>query len=112
MNIQTTKRTYPFVDKLVDALYQDDLNSVIEKSIEGHYDKSIFMMFVMLYFGIFLSIENFDYKKELIKQSLSDIIRDHDKRTACLQLFCSAFGHIFEKNEKLCLEAPRNHQET
>ena len=111
MNIQTSnsiekKRTYPFVEKLVDALYNDDVNSVIEKSVEGHYDKSIFLMFVVLYFGIFLSIEKFEYKKDLLKESISDIIRDHDKRTACLQFFCNL--GIFEKNEKLCLEGPKN----
>jgi hypothetical protein len=100
-------RTYPFVNRLVDALYTDDINSTIENSIEGHYDKNILMMFVVLYFGLYLSIDHPDSSnKEYIKEALSDIIRDHDKRTACLQFFCTL--GIFEKNENLCLEAPRN----
>jgi len=107
--ITRKKKIYPFIDKLVDVMYNDDLNNLMEESIEGHYDKSIFLMYIVLYFGIYMSIDKSirsANKKQAIKEELTDIIRDPNKRQACLNFFCTYFGKLVfnEKNEKQSIQ--------
>lgn len=96
-NEQIKTKIYPFINELVDSFYTDDLNDLIEKSIESDFDKNTFLMFIMMYFGIHfkLSSENDLQKKCKIKTILSDIIRNPEKRKICIELFHSKFNDTF-----------------
>ena len=60
---------FPFIDQMVNIFYNDQINELLNDSITGGYDKSIFLMFVVMYFGIHLKLENKDKdeKKQQIK---------------------------------------------
>ena len=94
------KTIYPFIDEMVEVFYTDNCNNMIENVVTTNSDKSIFLMFVMMYFGIHLKLEqeNDDTKKKQIKLMLSDIIRDHDKRRLCIEMFESKMQDIFKFN--------------
>ena len=83
---------YPFINEMVDKS-----NELIENSISGGYDKSIFLMFVVMYFGIHLKLENTftddvdrrqgsntEEKKTQIKLLMTDFIKDPIKRNMCI----------------------------
>lgn len=95
-------KIYPFIDDLVDTFYKEHLNTFIDKSIESEGDKSVFLMFIMMYFCIHLKLEkdNNDVKKDNIKILMSDIINDPEKRRLCLDLFESKFHNLFLQNSK------------
>jgi hypothetical protein len=95
-------KIYPFIDDLVDTFYKEHLNTFIDKSIESEGDKSVFLMFMMMYFCIHLKLEkdNNDVKKDNIKILMSDIINDPEKRRLCLDLFESKFHNLFLQNSK------------
>ena len=42
-------KIYPFIDELVDALYTDELNKMID-SENVQVDKKTFIMFIIMYF--------------------------------------------------------------
>lgn len=89
-NVQT--RIYPFIDELVDSLYTDEINNIIE-SENVKVDKKTFFMFIIMYFVTRLSINNVYNSKENIKLIMTDIIRDPIKRSKCIEIFLS-----FQKN--------------
>ena len=101
-------KVYPFVDQLVDTLYCDNINNIINDKIQTDMDKSIFMMFVLMYFVVNIklqsAIDNQQLKsdnvqtKEHIKNIMTHIIADGEKRKACLQMFESYFRQFFNKN--------------
>jgi hypothetical protein len=95
-------KIYPFINDLVDTFYKEHLNTFIDKSIESEGDKSVFLMFVMMYFCIHLKLEkeNNDVKKDNIKILMSDIINDPEKRRLCLELFESKFHNLFLQSSK------------
>lgn len=88
---------YPFINEMVDTFYTKECNELIEKAIESDTDKSTFMMFVMMYFGIHLKLEtqDNDVKKSQIKMLLTDLIKDHDKRKFCIEMFQTKFQSMF-----------------
>lgn len=99
---------FPFVNEMVETLYNEQCNSLIDKSIENEQDKSTFMMFIIMYFGIHLKLEtkDDDTKKTQIKMLLTELIRDPEKRRYCIELFQSKFNNLFlesssESNKKL-----------
>ena len=103
MNIQQSKnrikeKIYPFVNKMVDAFYNDYSNSLIEQSIENDNDKSVFLMFVMMYFGIHLKLDNNNdnIKKDQIKILMTELIKDPAKRQFCIKMFETKFQDIFK----------------
>lgn len=88
---------YPFINEMVDTFYTKECNNLIGKAIETDSDKSTFMMFVMMYFGIHLKLEteDDDVKKSQIKMLLSDLIKDHEKRKFCIEMFQTKFQSMF-----------------
>lgn len=103
---QTTNHVYPFVDELVNALFTQEVNDLMSKHIEGAYDKQIFIMFIMLYFGVHIHLEGepTEDKKEAIKYIVTECVRDPLKRQGCLELFSrimpsleSKTHHVIEK---------------
>jgi membrane-bound lytic murein transglycosylase len=97
-NKQDLKKViYPFVDEMVDTLYTDECNNLIENAVSTNGDKSVFLMFVMMYFGIHLKLDNQNdaTKKEQIKSMLSDVIRDPHKRKLCIEMFQNKVQDIF-----------------
>lgn len=88
---------YPFINEMVDSFYTKECNELIEGAIESESDKSIFMMYIMMYFGIHLKLEreNDETKKHQIKLLLTDLIRDHEKRKYCIEMFQNKFQNVF-----------------
>ena len=54
------KQIYPFINEMVDSFYTKECNELIDKAIQSETDKSIFMMYIMMYFGIHLKLETED----------------------------------------------------
>lgn len=88
---------YPFINEMVDSFYTKECNELIEGAIDSESDKSIFMMYIMMYFGIHLKLEreNDETKKHQIKLLLTDLIRDHEKRKYCIEMFQNKFQNVF-----------------
>ena len=57
---------YPFIDELVDILYKDDLNKLID-SENVQFDKRTFFMFIIMYFTTRLYASNEYLSKENMK---------------------------------------------
>ena len=92
---------YPMIDELVNSLYKTDINNLIDTKCETIDDKRVFLMFLIMYFYSYLSIpasvknnEKVDVKNEL-KIFLTDMIRNPDKRSKCIELYTT-----FEKSVK------------
>lgn len=94
---------YPFINDMVDTFYTDNCNELIENSISGGYDKSIFLMFVVMYFGIHLKLENSnkEEKKTQIKLLMTDFIKDPIKRNMCINIFEEKFHNSFLEQKKI-----------
>ena len=90
-------KIYPFIDEMVDVFYTENCNSMIKQAIETESDKKTFLMFVMMYFGIHLKLENEndEMKKQQIKILLTDFIRDPEKRKCCIEMFETKFNNSF-----------------
>jgi hypothetical protein len=91
---------YPMIDELVNSLYTDSINNLIDTKCETIDDRRVFLMFLIMYFYTYLSIpknikEKFDMKNEL-KVFLSDMIRNPEKRAKCIELYTT-----FENSVKL-----------
>lgn len=98
-NIINNNDVYPMIDELVNVLYKEDLNNLINIKCQTVDDKRVFLMFLMMYFYSYLSIpnetrHNYDIKNEL-KIFLSELIRNPDKRHKCIELYTT-----FENNIK------------
>jgi hypothetical protein len=91
---------YPMIDELVNSLYKEEINNLIDTKCETVDDRRVFLMFLMMYFYTYLSIpkdvkEQFDMKNEL-KVFLTDMIRNPEKRSKCIELYTT-----FENSVKL-----------
>ena len=88
---------FPFIDQMVNIFYNDQINELLNDSITGGYDKSIFLMFVVMYFGIHLKLENKnkDEKKQQIKYLMTEFIKDPVKRKMCIDIFRDKFHDSF-----------------
>lgn len=93
-----SKKVYPFVDKLVDSLFTEELNKLIE-SENVKEDKNTFMMFITMYFTIKTHSENFS--KNDLKNFMTELIRDPEKRLKCIELFSQMNYLISPKKENL-----------
>jgi len=100
----TSHRVFPFVDSMVDSLYEQ-CDKLIDKHIQLESEKSIFMMFVIMYFAIHLKIKNNVFvmpeeeRKQAIKQILTEFIRSPEKRTLCIHHFESQFRNMFKDDD-------------
>lgn len=92
MNKGLKIKSYPFIDELVDKLYDKSLNDLIENSVKTPIDKKVFLMFIMMYFIIHLQLDNAIDKKETIKSMLNDLIGNREKR----KLFITFFDEKFD----------------
>lgn len=89
---------YPFINEMVDTFYTENANKLIEKTIQHNSDKSIFMMYITMYFAIHLKLKDDENKKLYIKQIMSEIINDPNKRTKVIEMFESKFHDIYNSN--------------
>lgn len=90
-----SNNVYPFINELVDSLFNNELNSIIDENTELNHDKSVFMMFVNIYFMAYLHTQSKtstqnrvsdEERKKLLKEMLSDVIRCPEKRQVCVSL--------------------------
>lgn len=88
---------YPFVNDLVDILYNTDLNNLIHDSCKTVDDKRSFFMFIIMYFYTFLSCSN-DCDKDNLKLFLSDLLKNTDKRKKIIEMYLN-----MEQNVKYLL---------
>ena len=84
-------RSYPFIDKLVDTLFNNDLNNLLTSSIETNSDKSVFMMFVNIYFMAYIHTQeqlqlDSQNHKQVLKNLLNDAFSNPEKRQMCISL--------------------------
>jgi hypothetical protein len=94
---------FPFVDKMVETLY-NDCEQLVSDHIETYEEKNIFMMFIIMYFAVHLKVRDTLYncfseseRKNALKNILSHILRNPEQRTACLQMFETQFRSMFTK---------------
>jgi hypothetical protein len=99
----TYNKPYPFVDEIVETLF-DECDSLIQNHINNESDKSIFMMFVMMYLTVHVKLKDSfiimskQEKKDTIKTILTEFIRDPSKRQACLYMFENKFKTLFNSS--------------
>lgn len=99
-------KTYPFVNEIVESLF-DECESLIQTHINDESEKSIFMMFVMMYLTVHVKLKDSfvimskEEKKDTIKHILTDFIRDPSKRQACLYMFENKFRTLFSSESQL-----------
>lgn len=80
------KVSSPLIEELVDLLYTEELNNLIDTICVSNLDKRSFMMFVMMYFYSRLSAVN-NVTKESLKSFLTELIMDNDKRKKCIDIY-------------------------
>jgi hypothetical protein len=104
---------YPFIDELVDSLFNDDLNNLIEKNTEINSDKSVFMMFVNIYFMAYLHttqtqnrVSN-EEKKHTLKKMLSEVMKNPEKRQVCVSLI-KQFNPLFNIDSVISIGNDKN----
>ena len=104
---------YPFIDELVDSLFSDNLNALIEKNTEINSDKSVFMMFVNIYFMAYLHttqtqnrVSN-EEKKHTLKKMLSEVMKCPEKRQICVSLI-KQFNPLFNIDSVISIENDKN----
>lgn len=83
----------PGINDLVNVLYTEHLNEFLDKKKETSDDRRVLLMFLIMYFYSYLSVpkeikDHIDVKQTL-KAFLSDLIKDHTKRSHCLELYKS-----------------------
>lgn len=98
----TYNKVYPFIDELVDALYTDELNKIID-SENVQIDKKTFIMFIVMYFITRINSDILD--KDSIKYFLTDLIRTPEKRQQCIEIFL-----MFEKSVTSTINITSNDQ--
>jgi hypothetical protein len=92
----------PFINDLVDVLFTKEINNLIDDNCVTVEDKRVFMMFLMTYFYSYLSISVKDqHTKQNLKEFLSNLINNPDKRLKCIELYTTFEKTLFEKNLKL-----------
>jgi hypothetical protein len=102
LEIKRKTRIYPFIDKIVETFY-DDFESILDQHVEQQEDRSIIMMYILMYFTVHVKLKeqlvnmtNAE-RRNTIKTVLSDIIRDPEKRSVCLQMFENKFRTLFQE---------------
>lgn len=81
----------PGINDLVNVIYNDHLNSLLDKKNESLDDRRVLLMFLIMYFYSYLSIpkdiKNHIDVKQTLKAFLSELIKDHKKRKVCLEMY-------------------------
>ena len=84
-------KIYPMINKLVDTLYIESINSLINIKCETIDDRRVFLMFIIIYFYSYLCIPketlNDSEIKIKLKLFLNDLISDQNKRNTCINLY-------------------------
>ena len=90
----------PFMDELVDSLYTEELNALIDKTCQTGLDKRTFMMFIMMYFFTYINVSGPsggvskpEERKVMLKVFMSELIMNSEKRRRCVELYM-----LFEKS--------------
>jgi len=93
----------PFIDQLVESLYTDEINNLLEKMCTTIDDKRTFLMFLMTYFFTHVGTLNSNSldKKDNLKKFLSEIVLDNDKRLNIINIYKSLEESIETKIKKL-----------
>ena len=84
---------YPMIDELVDILYNDDLNNLMDTKCTTDLDKKTFMMFILMYFYTYINIHKTETSKDDIKIFLSDLIKNPDKRKQVIELYSTVVSN-------------------
>ena len=91
MEVNKLKKIYPFIDELVDALYNSELNELIDKHVSSEIcDYKSFMLYIIMYFLMYLEMKskyNTDELKVKLKEYMTDIIQNPEKRKMCINMF-------------------------
>lgn len=96
MDLQKKVNIYPFIDTLVDALFTKEINDIID-SENVSVDKKSFIMFICMYFSTRLYSKK--CSKEAIKQFMTELIRNPEKRQKCILLF-NSFEKVIDLDVK------------
>lgn len=83
---KTKSKIYPFIDSLVDSLFTKEINDILE-SENVKEDKNTFLMFITIYFTTRLYADNNTATKTNIKNFMTELIRNSEKRKKCIELF-------------------------
>lgn len=101
LEVKKKSRIYPFIDKIVETFY-DEFDQILDEHVEQHEDKSIIMMYILMYFTVHVKLKDqlaqmtHKERRDTMKTVLSDIIRNPEKRQLCLQMFETKFRSIFQ----------------
>lgn len=95
MDVQKNSKIYPFIDTLVDALFTPEINAIID-SDNVTFDKKTFIMFICMYFSTRLYAKK--YSKNYIKEFMTDLIKNPDKRQKCIILF-NSFEQVIDMKQ-------------
>ena len=87
---------YPFINNLVDSLFTDDINKLIQ-SENVRMDRATYMMFITMYFATRLYSIDTEVTKDDIKSFMSELIRNPDKRRKCIELFHPINGNLLDE---------------
>jgi hypothetical protein len=97
---QLRPKVFPFVDKMVEALY-NDCEQLVSDHIETDEEKSIFMMFIIMYLlkmrDSLYNCTSESERKNALKNILSHILQNPEQRTVCLQMLETQFRSMFTK---------------
>ncbi len=85
------KQQFPLIDKLVDTLDTPELNELIEEHTENNQERQILFMFINIY--LYIKLNSSGVNKEQMKELITEIIKDHNKRKFCIDTFFN-----FQKN--------------
>lgn len=94
-------KIYPMINELVDTLYIESINDLIDTKCETNDDRRVFLMFIIIYFYSYLCIPKGTLSdseiKIKLKLFLNELINDKNKRQACINLY-KMFEVNFKKN--------------
>lgn len=93
MSLTNKNTVYPMIDELVDILYNDDLNNLMDTKCTTDLDKKTFMMFILMYFYTYINIHKTETSKDDIKIFLSDLIKNPDKRKQVIELYSTVISN-------------------
>jgi hypothetical protein len=73
-----------FINNLVDALFTEEINTLIQDNTKTELDKKSFLIFIMTYFYTTI---NSNASKNEIKLFICDLFTNKDKRKILIELF-------------------------
>lgn len=89
--MELQEKIYPMIDKLVDVLYNKEMNDLIYEKCQTTDEKRVFLMFIIMYFYSFLSISDINTSKYNLKielkKFLNELIKNPLKRSKIIELY-------------------------